>query len=974
MTTETPLARLTELDARLVQFLNACPTLWSVLSANLASGLSPPANTLAPDAIYLDEQPLTHWLAQAIATPGSEPQGPVLYATAQGLIPLPPYDAQGVLRLARLFSRDARTRWLDSLHAFWNVDKHQGQLRLHWQTNWLFQQWQAQVALREQGRTLAGPPLQLCHAVGTGQPPWQGLPRLWVAGRSWWLAGAFVLAASDPLLNPMQPVVFSTLTWGIEAFDDWPALYAEVVARLEDDVQGPALLAAMPAREALQCSGSDRLELVQVQGQLFEAVTRALVLRQRQAAQDAWPHVQAQLATGGLLAADEYLRIHADLKPLLAHTGLRETHVTAQLVAGMPAWLQSLGGEGMLRLNRSLNELRVATVAAMAPELIPLQRFAARSGLEGFARDQLARGLQALGIEAPPERIQVSVTRARATGPLLVPANPAETGSTAGRSIDQAGPPLEHVTRTRSLIALALENLSPLDLDYLLTARVHDEQGQAVPGLGPGAVRKLVRQANVGGNYAEYLTHQLRTGPEAQWRRQSYRRLLGAKMHYEALKDGYRGHLGAGVELHPWIDALLTHPGQPDLRRVDGQRIEVWQLMIRQAPVHGVYLLGPAPDAHIRPLLLYAPDSPDRRHWMLFESRAALARDWLSREEVRQYLSARVALAEQKAVKALLASRKLYRHVDAHLITTDVLLNGYQSETRMIIANADARTTSNREVDLDTAQRAALTLAELLSCVLPAKIVGSLSVARAAWSAVVFTQCLDSSSTEAQLLSAVEMYAHLLEGAIALSSNPMMSKVVRNFPFNTASPLHPQYAASPASVRLRYELSSADQVLEAQVLTGGYSDYFVRDGMGNRYHVLFDGEHWRVIDARKPDAHFKPTIQRNTNGEWEMLDLPLWKGSVPDIKALLPRLACTGPADAREGEPFTDQGRLLLKLAGTLLQVRRSLAAGRYTVVHPAPQQAGDTLTLKLRRKPGGRGWQAKLKQLAMASAWLDLG
>lgn len=177
MTTETPLARLTELDARLVQFLNACPTLWSVLSANLASRLSPPANTLAPDAIYLDEQPLTHWLAQAIATPGSEPQGPVLYATAQGLIPLPPYDAQGVLRLARLFSRDARTRWLDSLHAFWNVDKHQGQLRLHWQTNWLFQQWQAQVALREQGRTLAGPPPCNCAMQwGPGSLPGRGCP------------------------------------------------------------------------------------------------------------------------------------------------------------------------------------------------------------------------------------------------------------------------------------------------------------------------------------------------------------------------------------------------------------------------------------------------------------------------------------------------------------------------------------------------------------------------------------------------------------------------------------------------------------------------------------------------------------------------------------------------------------------------------------------------------------------------------
>lgn len=973
MTIAPPLTRLTELDTRLGRMLTASPTLWSVLSADLASALSSPTNALAPDTIYLGQQPLTHWLAQAIAAPSDEPQGPVSCITAQGLVPLTTADGHSVIRLAQRFSRDACSRWLDRLHAFWNVEQYEGERRCHWLTRWLSQQWQAQVALREQGPTLAGPALQLCHAAATRQPPWQGLLKLWAQRRSWWVTGAAVLAASDPVTHPMQPVVLSTLAWGIEAFDSWPALYAELVARLEDDIQGPALLGAMAPLDAQHSLGSDRLECVEIKGHLFEALTRAVIQRQRHAAQDAWAQAQAIMASDGLLAADEHLRKHCAIRPLLTPVGLRETHVTAQLVAGMPTWLKSLSNERMLRLNRALCELQVATVAAMAPELIPLKRFAERAGLEGFARDQLARGLQAAGVEMQPERILVSITRARATGPLISPLNPADTGSSAGRSLDRAGAPLEYVTTTRSLIELAMDNLSPLDLDYLLTARVHDEQGQAIPALRPGVVRRLVRQANVGGSYVDYLTHQLRTGPEAQWRRERYRRLLKAKMHYEALKDGYRGHLSTGDRVHPWVQALLTHPGRPDLRRVDGQRIEAWQLMIREAPVHGVYLVGPAPDNNNREVLVYAPENPDRWHWKMFESRAALTRDWLSRDEIRQYLSARIAISEQAAVRALLASDKLYRHIDARLIKGNVFINGYQSETRMIIANADARTTSNQEIDLDTAQRVALTLAELVSCVLPAKIVGTLSVARAAWSAVIFTQTLETSSTEAQLLNAIEMYAHLLEGAITLSSNPLMSKVVRSFPFNTASPLHPQYAAPADSTRLRYELSGAERVLETQVLTGGYSDYFVRDGHGNRYHVLFDGEHWRVVDARKPDAHYKPTIQRNAQGVWEMVDLPLWKGIVPDLQALWPRLASQGPADVPEGELFTDQGRQMLKLGGTLLEVRRSLAAGRYTVVHPTPQREGDTLTLKLRRKPGGTGWQAKLKQLAMASAWLDV-
>ncbi|UFH49727.1 dermonecrotic toxin domain-containing protein [Pseudomonas sp. KNUC1026] len=973
MKDEAPLTHLTALESQLARALETTPTLWSLLSSNLASALRSPANSTAPDALYLAEQPLTHWLAAAIAAGGGEPPTPVEHLTAEGQAPLPPAETQSLLHLARQFSRDARTRWLDSLYAFWNVHDYLGQTRSRWLAGWLREQWQAQLTLREQGRTLAEPARALCHAPLGSEPCWQGMPRLWAGNRFWWLSGAFVLAATNPLNSPLQPVVLSTLAWGIEPFDNWPLLYAELVARLEDDVQGPALLSAMAPSDARNCSGCDRLEWVPIRGLIFEALANSLILRQRHAAQDGWAQALAELRSKDMLAADETLRAACDLKPLLTSTGLRETHVTAQLVAAMPTWLKTLGNERMLRLNRAMSDLRVATAAAMAPELIPLQRFASRVGLEAFARDRLASGLRALGIVLPPERILVSVTRTRATGPLLSPANPAETGSSAGRVLDRTGPPLEHLTHTRNLLQLALDNLSPLDLDYLLTARIRDEHGNAIPGLGAGAVRKLVRQANVGGTYGQYLTAQLRTGHEAQWRRETYRQLLSAKMRYEGLKDGYRGHLGGGDRLHPWIAALLAHPESSELRVVDGQRIEAWQLMIRQAPVHGVYLIGPAPDGQATPVLVYAPDSPDRQYWARFDNRAALAQQWLSRDDVRQYLCARVALPEQPAVRALLSSPKLYRHIDAQRITADVLSNGYLSETRMIIANADALTTSNREVNLDTAQRLALTLIELISCVLPAKVVGSLSVARAAWSAVTFTQSLETSSTEAQLLGAVEMYSHLLEAAVALSSNPLTSKLVRSFPFNTVRPLHPQYAANPASTHLRYELSNADQVIEARVLTDGYSDYFVQDRQGNRYQVMFDGEHWRVIDARKPDALYKPTIQRNARGEWEMLGLPLWKGIVPDIRALLQRLSVAGPENATEGEVFEDEGRQLLKLGGTLLQVRRSLAAGRYTVVHPTPQRGGDTLTLKLRRAPHGSGWQAKLKQLAMASAWLDI-
>lgn len=975
MTHPTPLASLDSLAPELRALLTPQPDFWALLRRRLGDALPEPFNQYPPDALYLDQAPLTGIIARCIGgayTPAADGQ----YAGADGVHPLPANVFHALQRFARQFSENARQFWRDALPAFWDYPLNTPTAPRARLAGWLQRQWRAQLTVREPDATLPAPHLRLAQDAAAGTVGWRAVLMLQTATGNQPLPGACVLAARNPLEHTAEPVLLSTLAWAMEGFASWNALHQELAERLEDDIQGPALLSALAPAQRNAALATQALLPRPFTGPLFEQLATNLIDRQRNTVAHAWEQALPQFAEGEFFAANDTLKAGLALAPLLSTDAIIHTHYVHLLEQRMPTWLKALNDDEMLTLCLAKNELQVATLATQAKGLITLQRFGSRPALHRFARQALTDELHRLGITLAPERILITTVSARATGPLISPINPAETGSTAGNSLGRTGDTIERVPRTRNLLELALENLSPLDKDYLLTATVLDDQGRAIAGLGKYQVRRIVRHANVGGSYQRYLQRQLRSGPQAGWRQQTYRALLRRKMHYEGLKAAYRGHLGASRALHPWIEALVM-AGDTLAAQDSAGPIHAWQLMLRATPVHGVYLFGPRPDHQPRPVLVYAPGNPNGQHWTLFPDRQHMARDWLAQAAVQNYLIRRTALAEHTALRKLFSdSQAMANLIEARPINGDFFANAYRSETRLMMANADALSTSNAEVDRATITDLALTLIELLTTVLPAKATAALSLSRAIWAGVQFFQELDQGPQQEQypLPHIVDFATHLLEATVALSTSPIMSKVIRRMSYRAGLPIPVQYVARNEGIYLRYRLEDErqGQVYEAQSAHGGHSDYYIEDRSGRRYEVLYDGEHWRVVDGRKPDALYKPVVKQNAAGDWEMVDLALWRGQLPDVPALLQRAAVPAAPGLAQGQPSVIDGQLYARFGDRMIALRTSLLPGRYTVVIPPGQRSDAPLTLKLRQMPGG-GWQAKARQNAMSSPWIDL-
>ncbi|MBD1597298.1 DUF6543 domain-containing protein [Pseudomonas typographi] len=969
------LEQLYALDRALAAGLNAAPDLWATLAQRLADAVPAELAQTPPDGLYLADEPLTAWVARRIADPGAILPAQSTRLTAQGFIAVNEGGHHALVRFIEVFCPDARQLWLDNLTRYWAYQPVAGRPRQQWLAERLRQQWQAQLELRETAQTLATPALALARRAMDGIEPWKGQIELGRHRHRVALPGAFVLAATDPAVTAAQPCLLSTLAWGWEAFDSWPALWQELAERLEDDLQGPALVSSLAPDDYPIGRAAEHLGLAPRSRPLFTELAASLIRRQYAAAQAAWPQALEPLGRGDMVEANQRLADALPLAPLLSSQAIRQTHFVTLVEKKAPAWLTRLNQDERVILLRSMLELRVATMNALGPRMLTLDQFNDPVHLEQFTREQLRTALRSHGITHAPDAIWITTVAARAVGPIINPGQPTGSSYIPGAVLESAGGTVELVPTRQSLMQLALTNISPANWDYLLTATVQDEQGQAIPGLRGSTARKIVRQINVAQRYGAYLTSQLRTGPLGQWRRTTYARLLKAKMRYEGLRAGFRRHLPSRA-LHPWITALLHYPWRPHGTTEASRPLHSWQLVLRGTPVHGVYLIGPEPDNTPTPVLLYAPDNPTRRHWMLFADRQTFTRQWLGDERVKEYLIRRTALAEHPALRRLFNGRGVHSHIEAVLTRGSFFGHAYQSETRLIIANADAMSVSNAEVNQEVITEATLTLIELLSAVLPAKVTGPLSLARAAWAGVQFWQSVQAEeSIDMQLAHVADMHAHLLEGAIALSSNPLMSKVMRRLPLNVGVPIHSHYAAKHSNTQLKYKLSSASQAASGSRQTRhGTSDYYIEDVFGRRYEVLNDGEHWRVVDARNPGAPFKPVIQQGPGGEWEIVDFSLWKGALPHIPALLDRLASPASiGNLPNGQVSPLANGHYLRLGQRLIEVRPSVLPGRYTTVIPPAKRSEATLTVLWRWSASTATWQAKARLHAMSTRWFDL-
>jgi len=973
MTIPDPLAQLDALDESLKEGLKPLPTLLSTLAWRFENAVPDPLGTVPLDRLYLNEAPLTHHLCQ-LALGNPLPEGTVQRLTSEGFLPVSLQQNQWVLRFLARTGHDLLQLYLDAIKRFWGFTYVEGQLARTWLRKLYHAQWRAQIQLRLTDRTLPEQAARLLLGVaGTGPHPWVGTVVVHQGHNRWVIPGAFVICRHSPTTHPSEPVVFSTLPQGFETFASASALRQELAERLENDEQGPALLAPLPPDSQDSALYGDALTFEPVSSDVFGWCVSQLERRQQDALRHAWPKALALFELRDLDGASALLQAAADIAPLIASQGLRLTRYVHLLERDMPTWMHGLSHNQRLELILGMRELALATANAIAPGLPTAQEFADTTWLRLYASKLLAGELRALGILVAPERVFITVTSSDGTGPLVNPLQP--SSSVAGRSLERTGPSITHTAHVRSLVQLALENISPLDFDYLLTAQVRDNQGRPIPGLTGPTVRRLIRHANVGGSYGRHLLSRLRHGPEAQWRRERHERLLRAKMSVEGLKARFRGQLGPDALGWQWIKAVLDQPLSDARAQVGTINLGVWQVSIRNTPLEGVYLLGPVAEPGVQPVLLYAGDSPFRKSWQWFDNRQRFAAQWLNAPATREYILQHVALAERPAIGRLLGTPALATHVEARWVSANFFYDAYRSETRLVMANADAQSASNREINLQTATQLAMTLTEVACMFLPGRVAGVFSLTRALWSFVQAWKAMGEEPAETVLLHVSEGCANLFEASVALSTSPMFGKLVRELPMGNPVPLHTQYAVKPQRTFLRYRLATdySEGVYEAQQVEGGASEFFIEDRQRQQYQVTHDGQHWRVIDPRMPQARHRPIVRKNAAGDWEMVDAIRWKGVEPDKAALLQLAQLPAPPASLQANQVTViENRHYLRIGNHVLAVRPSLLPGRYIVSLAHAQPLASPLTLMVRQAQGGT-WQAKVRQSSLSSDWFDL-
>lgn len=899
---------------------------------------------------------------------------------------------------SNLAPQQQRQHFFSALASFWSTQGGDGVRRQQALAQLRQQQIQAELELRLADATLDDTDEFLLRTCLAYPSAWQRQastqPRAEVF-RPWFsthtpnrrchLPGTLVIVAAAQGAEVIPGLVrgkalLCSLPHGIESFPSLMDLHIELCERLDDPLQSQALL-NLVSRDADRATieQADRLRYEWYPDDPFAYQAQALIEHQRTRLTNAWPPTSSVLTD----LLDLKAQIGSELPLATRYALLLEKH--------LPDWLRDASADQLAHVMQTLQELAGAITHASAPGLLTLEQFRHQHDLLSWVRARLGEGLRwNPGIDIPPEDIRLSVTLARRKGPLVNPLQPSAYIAVNSRA--HADESVELISVTYSLEQLALLNIAWFDVDYWLTARVHLDDGEAIPALTPARVKALVRNLDAGTSYNRFLRRNLLDSGHAQWRREAHARLNRARMHAEAAKARYAGHFLVGTKErgYRWARAVIEHPHSAERFTAEGERISVRQLTLKGHTVHGLLLLThDAP--HSASVVIYAPDAPDRRPWREYRTTREVLRDLRGNPALRQYVSDRMPLANPSKTEELLRKGRLGPHVRRPLIIGNLFDEVYRAEVRGLMAQTDASSRSNREllgrVGLDTLR----ILLDLLSLALPYPAMAALAFGRLCISVLDGVQAMGEDNRQEALHHAFAALSHSLDalnnlvdgvsplpaGVKGFSGSTLMRRAIRGLPPPRPLTLPPRYALPVETSTLRYRLDGihGEGVFEKLGANAGLNQYFIRDGQGRHYPVSFDGQRWRVTDPRQPDAYIKQPLKRLQDGTW-VIDSPvLWHDGLPNVRQLLDDCQLVTqlngmPVDG-ESALFDAEGVLYLQVNGRQLPVRRHLLAGHYHLQIPKGVPGAVEAWAVLRKVKGV--WRIRIRQAGRSSDWLTL-
>ncbi len=746
------------------------------------------------------------------------------------------------------------------------------------------------------------------------------------------LHGALVMTARDPEHTLVWPegqepapsvrplsseadvgtVVLFTPTHGLEYFASLAILDQALHRRLKVDAEFAGLLMLIAQND--QTSAMGRHQQAKTQGQFRYSELNASAFA---------ASVEAQ-CTGlrrGFSAQVEFYRSHGvssgigdlpasldratDLSRafgldslLLARELKRVTKTLSDFLKPASADDRAAWMRAVERYRHELNEVHEWTA------LPSLQQFGDTASLLAYSNEQLRIALSVeYGLEVDPDHIVVSTQEPRKPIGVYVPG---------------AGPLLPegrlYSTRKRTLTALALENVSGIDLNFVNYSRVTDARDQPYSALSPAQIKDLVRSVNIGGRYPEFLKQRLLTSPEALAQKASYARITAMQMRVDVLEAKIAGdflpdRLDRGFH---WVNSVLNHPQDSnDRAQVEGHRILVRGLQIRGVRVRGVMVFSTASES-VGSLVIYMPEAPSGRLFYEFRDRAELVQQLLGHGAWQDYLVNRVGLEDQALIRRTLKGRVTGEVVHLPRISGDVLMEAYELEASAAINAAAQRTTSTHETNIETTFTLIEASLDIITLVLPVKVTMVIGMARSLFSLVRAIQAAEAQERERAAQGFVRAFAELV-GAVMdgmVGGAPAAGGVIK-------SPgLSSKMALSESPSRLTPLPGWERYGIFSQLPMEGASARYFLSQKGRWYSIKFDpdAEVWRLIDARKPFAYHYAPLRYDGVGNWEVASPSNGlKGGYPPEQTLMNTFPYVGPGGARRIlDSFSfPQGRVL---------------------------------------------------------------
>ncbi|KPC35785.1 Uncharacterized protein ABJ99_4197 [Pseudomonas syringae pv. cilantro] len=532
----------------------------------------------------------------------------------------------------------------------------------------------------------------------------------------------------------------------------------------------------------------------------------------------------------------------------------------------LPEWFADASDEDKYSWKIAVQDYSQALLEAQAPDLLEPSGYGEPDQLRQYAREKLqARILLDHGVEVNPDEVSIHTVSIEI-----------EPGFFLDPDYEFAGPSeaeAHYETQQRSLTDLSLENIAVTDFNFLQTSRAYDSQGQLIGFLKAGYLFGLIRDLNIGENYPKFLKILLSTSATGTWHRERYARVMHTQMRLDGIEAKMAGDfLGDGSlppdlanRGHKWLTAVLNHPVDGDDRAtVEGHRVQVSQLSIKDVLLSGVLAIGVEARSSVGSLVIFTPQAPDGKCFREMSSSKDLQQLLLDPEWL-DYLVSRAGLPFQADVQRALTAERDTLFMELLPCSENFLEAVYDAEVERVILAVDEQTNSNWETNWQSAWEITQTVGDIILTFTPFKVQLPIAAIRSFYA---IWQGIGKAADEE---GSAPLY--FVQAALLLADGLTLSKGRRVKPFSAAkvghSVLDPKTAVSktPGGLTLRGDGIYRGIHEKAQE---GVPSRFYAVQQEKAYAVRYDVDCavWRVIDSRRPDAYYQLPIQLDDKGGW----------------------------------------------------------------------------------------------------------